>query len=78
MTLDVKTRSAILHIKDALPSGIMVLEGTNGQEYRGHLKNCVHCHLPIKGALHPKLVVVHEGLPCFVCGEKKMRQLCLW
>ena len=31
-TLDVKARRTILHFKDLLPSGILLLEGKDGQE----------------------------------------------
>ena len=34
-------------------------------------KICAPCHLPIEDTVHPKLAVVPEGHPCFVCGEKK-------
>lgn len=35
------------------------------------LLNCCLCHLPIEETFHPELAFVCEGLPCFVCGEKK-------
>ena len=48
-----------------------LLEGKDGRECREHYKNCAPCHLPIDGTVHPELTVMPEGLPCFVCGEKK-------
>ena len=70
-TLDVKAGRTILRVKDVLPSGILLLEGKDGRECREHSKNCAPCHLPIDGFVHPELAVVPDGLPCFVCGEKK-------
>ena len=70
-TLDVKAGRTILRVKDVLPSGILLLEGKDGRECREHSKNCAPCHLPIDGSIHPELAIVPEGLPCFVCGEKK-------
>ena len=68
-TLDVKARRTILRMKEVLPSGMLLLESNNGRKYRKHSKNCAPCHLPIEGIVHHKLVVVQEGLPCFMCGE---------
>ena len=34
-------------------------------------KTCAPCHLSIKDIVHHELVLVLEGLPCLVCGEKK-------
>ena len=31
----------------------------------------------VKGIIHPELAVVPEGLPCFVCGEKKRAAITL-
>ena len=67
-TLDVKAGRTVLRVKVVLPSGILLLEGKDGRE---HSKNCVPCHLPIDGSVHPELAVVPQGLPCYVCGEKK-------
>jgi len=70
-TLDVKAGRTILRVKEVLPSGLLLLEGKDGRECREHSKNCAPCHLPIEGTVHPELAVVPDGLPCFVCGEKK-------
>jgi hypothetical protein len=70
-TLDVKAERTILRVKDVLPSGILLIEGNDGRECREHSKNCAPCHLPIDGSVHPELAVVPQGLPCYVCGEKK-------
>ena len=40
-------------------------------ECHEHYKNYVPYHLPIDGTVHPKLAVVTEGFPCFVCGKKR-------
>ena len=70
-TLDIKARHTILCVKDILPSGILLLEGKDGQECQEHSKNCASCHLPIEGTLDPEWAVVLEGPPCFISGEKK-------
>ena len=70
-TLDVKAGRTILRVKDVLPSGILLLERKDGQECREHLNNCASCHIPIDGSVHPELAVVPQGLPCYVCEEKK-------
>ena len=70
-TLDVRAGRTILRVKEVLPSGLLLLEGKDGRECREHSKNCAPCHLSIEGTVHPELAVVLEGLPCFVCGEKK-------
>ena len=70
-TLDVKAGRTILRVKDILPSGVLLLEGKDGQECRDHTKNCAPCHLPIEGTICPKLAVVPTGYRCVVCGEKK-------
>lgn len=70
-TLDVKAGRTILCVKDGLPIRILLLEGKDGRECREHSKNCALCHLSIDGSVHPELAVMPDGLPCFVCGEKK-------
>jgi hypothetical protein len=67
-TLDVRVGRTILRVKEVLSSGLLLLEGKDDSE---HSKNCAPCHLSIEGIVHPELAVVPEGLPCFVCGEKK-------
>ena len=44
-TLDVKAGRTILKVKEILPSGVLFLEGKDGQECRDHTKNCAPCHL---------------------------------
>ena len=70
-TLDVRAGRTILRVKDVLPSGILLLEGKDGRGCREHSKNCAPYHLPIDGSVHPELAIVPDGLPCFVCSEKK-------
>ena len=69
-TLDVKAGRTILKVKEILPSGVLLLEGKDGQECRDNPKNCAPCHLPIKGIVSLELVVVPTGYKCVVCGEK--------
>jgi len=74
MTLDVKAKYKILRVKDVIPSGIMLLELKDGQEYEEHSKNCTPDYLPsIDGTLHPELAVIF--LVLFVV-RRKVRQLC--
>ena len=70
-TLDVKAGRIILRVKEILPSGVLLLEGKDGQECRDNTKNCAPCHLPIEGTILPELVVVPAGYKSVVCGEKK-------
>jgi len=55
-----------------LPSGVFLLEGKDGQEYRDNTKNCTTCDLPIDGVVDAKLVVVPPKYKCFVCRESKV------
>lgn len=70
-TLDVIVGHTIPCVKNILPSGILLLEWKIGKECREHSKDYVPCHHLMEGTLHPELVMVLEGLPCFVCGDKK-------
>ena len=70
-TLDVRAGGTILRVKKMLPSGLLLLEGKDGKEYREHSKNCGPCHLSIEGTVHPELAIVPEDLPCLVYGKKK-------
>ena len=72
MTLDIRAWRTIIRVKEVLPSGLLLLEGNDGKECREHSKNCASCHLLTEGTVHHGLDVVPEGLPCFVCGEKKI------
>ena len=70
-TLDVKAGRTILRVKEILPSGVLLLEGKDGQECRDHTKNCAPCHLPIEGIFSPELAVVPAGYKmCSMWGEK--------
>ena len=69
-TLDVKAGRTILRVREVLPSGILLLVGKDGQEYRDNVKNCAPCHLPIEGTIQPELAIVPPGHKCFACGEK--------
>ena len=71
MILDVRAGRTILRVKEVLLSGLLLLEGKGGREYHEHSQNCAPYHLPIEGTVYLIPVVVQEGLPCFVCGEKK-------
>ena len=72
--MDVNARRTILRVKEILPSGVLLLEGKDGQEFRDHTKNCAPCHLPIEGIISPELAVVPTDYKCVVCGEKKVQQ----
>ena len=60
-----------MKIKDILSSGVLILEGKDGQECKDNTKNCAPCHLPIKDIIYPELAVVPAGYRCVVRGEKK-------
>ena len=66
-----KAERTILRVKEVLPSGLLLLEGKDGREYREHSKIYVLCHPLIEGTVHPELGIVQVRLPCFVCREKK-------
>jgi hypothetical protein len=70
-TLDVRAGRTILRVKAILPSGVLLLEGKDGQECRDNTKNCAPCHLPIEGTVYPELAMVPTEYKCFVCGESK-------
>ena len=70
-TLDVKAGRTILRVKAILPSGVLFLEGKDGQECRDHTKNCAPCHLPIEGIISPELAVVPAGYKYVVCGGEE-------
>lgn len=79
MTLDIKAWCTIFHVKDVVPSDILLLEGKDGQKCQNHYKNCGDCHLPIERTLHPKIVVVPNGLLCFVyCEKKRGNHVVVW
>jgi hypothetical protein len=60
-----------LKVKAILPSGVLLLEGKDEQEYRNNTKNCTPYLLPIQGAIYLELAMVPPGYRCFVCGESK-------
>lgn len=66
MTLDVKAGRTFLCTKDVLTSEVLLLEGKDGREYLEHSKNYVPYHLPIDGSVQHELVVVLDGLSCFM------------
>ena len=70
-TLDVRAGRTILRVKEVLPSRLLLLEDTDGKDYREHSKNYAPCHLSIEDTIHSKLAVMLEGHLCFVCEEKK-------
>jgi hypothetical protein len=71
-----------LRIKAILPSGVLLLEDKDGQEFRDNTKNCAPCHLSIEATIYLKLVVVPPRYRCCVSGESKgattmlLRDLC--
>ena len=77
MTLDLKARRTILRVKDILPSGVLFLEGKDGQECRDNTKNCAPCHLPIEGTICPELAIVPTSYRyCSMWREEKVQQQC--
>jgi hypothetical protein len=62
-TLDVNASRVILHVRKVLPSGMLLLEGQDGQTWKDHVHNCAPCHLPnVDGQMDPSLTMVITGL----------------
>lgn len=49
---------------------ILLLKRKDGQEYKVYSKNCILYHLPMDDSIHLELIVVLNGLFCFVCGGR--------
>ena len=60
-TLDVKAGRTVLRVKDILPSGVLLLEGKDGQECRDNTKNCAPCHLSIEALFIRSWQWCHRG-----------------
>lgn len=75
-TLDVKAGCTILRVKEVLSSGVLLLEGKDGQGCRDNVKDCAPCHLPIEATICPELAIVPLGFRCFECREKKGEVTC--
>ena len=71
-TLDVRVG---LHLKEVFPRGLLLLENKSERECREHSKTYAPCHLSNKGTVYPKLIIVWEGLPCFVCVGRRKKLL---
>jgi PHD-finger len=71
-TLDVTAGRIILRVRRVLPSGVLVLEGRDGMEWKDHVRNCAPCHLPnIDDSMDPSLAIVPVGLRCMLCGSAR-------
>ena len=44
-SLDVSTSRTILQVREVRPSGILVLEGSDGRQLSVHMDQCAPCHL---------------------------------
>jgi hypothetical protein len=68
-TLDVRTTRTKLRVGRVLPTGVLVLEGADGQSIPMHMESCAPCHIP-------NLVTSHDGvsadLECEVCRSASM------
>ncbi len=63
-------RHVILHVWKVLPFGMLLLEGQDGQTWKGHVCNCAPCHLPnVDCQMDPSLAMVLAGLQCMLCGQ---------
>lgn len=67
----VNAKCTILCIKNGLINRILLLESKDRYEHKELSKNYALFHLYIDDFVHLKLRVVSDGLPCFVCSEKK-------
>ena len=69
-TLDVTAGRIILRVQVVLQSGVLLLEGRDGQVWKDHVRNCAPCHLPhIDGIVDPTLAIIPAGLRCMLCGH---------
>jgi hypothetical protein len=68
-TLDVVAWCTILRVREVLPSGVLLLEGRDGMDWKDHVQNCASCHLPnIDGTVDPTVAIVPARLKCMLCG----------
>lgn len=63
--LDVGTNRAILRVHQALPSGVLVLEGADGKTIRVRGELCSPCFLP--NLVTDELGLVPADFPCQIC-----------
>ena len=64
-TLDVSTNRAILRVHQALPSGVLVLEGADGKTIRVRSELCSPCFIP--NLVTDELGLIPADFPCQVC-----------
>ena len=68
-SLDVSTSRTILQVREVRPSGILVLEGSDGRQLSVHMDQCAPCHLsnlvPVKRGALPQASVP----ACASCGS---------
>ena len=68
--LDVNTNRAILRVHQALPSGVLVLEGADGKTIRVRGELCSPCFLP--NLVTDELGLVPADFPCQVCNSPSL------
>jgi hypothetical protein len=69
-TLDVTAGRVILRVREVLGSGVLLLEGHDGNFWKDHTRNCAPCHLPhIDETVHPSTSHISAGLKCRLCGS---------
>ena len=68
-SLDVSTSRTILQVREVRPSGILVLEGSDGRQLSVHMDQCAPCHLsnlvPVRRGALPQASVP----ACASCGS---------
>ncbi len=63
-------KHVIICVQKVLPSGVLLLEGRDGQTWKDHVCNCAPCRLPnVDGKMDPSLTMVPIGLQCMLCGQ---------
>ena len=83
--LDPDIKKTILRVVGVLESGVLELEGEDGQQVKEHVKDCQPCHLPIieptprrMEELHNHLdfylTYVTEEVQCQRCGQPAQSQ----
>lgn len=66
--LDLPTRPHILRVVESRPSGVLLLQGRDGDTVTVHAAHCAPCHLPnIDTAMDLSLLKVGEDHACQVC-----------
>ena len=71
-TLDVTVQPHVLQVVEVRGTGVVILQGYNGQRISEQVKNVAHCSIPLADTVvHPELFVQTDPVFCRVCGSRK-------